>query len=383
MQRDFLEPGGFGETLGNDVSQLAPDDRAVQGAARRPRAAGDADRAHARRPSPRPRRTRRRPRSSAARQPAHRRPGPMGRILVRGEPGHDIIPELYPQPGEPVIDKPGKGAFFATDLHAILQNRGIENLIVVRRDDRGVRAHDGARGERPRLPLPRAGRLLRLLLPGVPRSGPADDQGAGRHLRLGVATPKSVAAALGSNAGFNTTRRENDHERRRGIQAQTLGAGRLERLLRLRHQHPRQPAGAHGAAALRAEDAGRHRLRPHPARDRADAVPEHGVLRVARLPARAADRPHRRLRAALRDQRAAHVRRHVRDHAADLVEDRRSDQGLGGGADLGVHSELRADGRRASSRRASAGSRRARRCSARSPASRSRSSRCGRRWRCS
>lgn len=130
MQRDFLEPGGFGETLGNDVSLL----KAAVGPCR---AVLDAARRHGilvihTREGHRPDLTDA-PRAKVERGVPSLRigaPGPMGRILVRGEPGHDIISELYPIAGEPVIDKPGKGAFYQTDLHLMLHNRGIENLLV-------------------------------------------------------------------------------------------------------------------------------------------------------------------------------------------------------------------------------------------------------------
>ncbi|HEX4348074.1 MAG TPA: isochorismatase family cysteine hydrolase [Vicinamibacterales bacterium] len=130
MQRDFLEPGGFGESLGNDVSLLqkavGPCKALLDGARKkgmliihtreghRPDMA-DAPKAKVERGAP------------SLRIGA---PGPMGRILIRGEEGHDIVKELYPLDGEPIIDKPGKGAFYATDLGSILQHRGMENLIV-------------------------------------------------------------------------------------------------------------------------------------------------------------------------------------------------------------------------------------------------------------
>ena len=130
MQRDFLEPGGFGETLGNDVAQLA---RAVKPVAAVLAAARDngllvihtreghlPDLSDA-------------PIAKVERGAPSLRigdPGPMGRILIRGEAGHDIIPELMPREGEIVIDKPGKGAFYATELGDLLKRRGIDNLLV-------------------------------------------------------------------------------------------------------------------------------------------------------------------------------------------------------------------------------------------------------------
>ena len=130
MQRDFLEPGGFGAALGNDVSLLTRTVGPCRALLAGARAAGIIV-IHTRE-GHRPDLTDAPP-AKLARGAPHLRigdQGPMGRILIRGEPGHDIIPELYPLPGEPVIDKPGKGAFYATDLHLIPQNRGIDSLIV-------------------------------------------------------------------------------------------------------------------------------------------------------------------------------------------------------------------------------------------------------------
>ena len=159
------------------------------------------------------------------------------------------------------------------------------------------------------------------------------------------------------------------------LQPQALGARRLERILRLRHQHPRQPAHADRSAPLRAADAGGSGLQAHPPGRRPHDVHEHHVLRVARLSPGEKDREKRRLRAAFGHQRAAHVHRHAGDHAAGQAGDGRPDQGLAGRSDVGLHPEFRADGRRVSRPDRAGASRRRRPCSARSPASRSRSSR--------
>ena len=130
MQRDFLEPGGFGEVLGNDVSHLR---RAIEPNVRLLAAwrAAKLCVIHTReghRPDLSDLHTSKKNRGSHAMRIGDE--GPMGRILVRGEHGHDIIPELYPQADETVVDKPGKGAFHATDLHELLKRNGIRQLVV-------------------------------------------------------------------------------------------------------------------------------------------------------------------------------------------------------------------------------------------------------------
>jgi nicotinamidase-related amidase len=130
MQRDFLEPGGFGAMLGNDVSQLRrtiePNQRLLSVWRAQHMLVIHTREGHRPDLSDLPSSKRARGRGKTCIGDT----GPMGRILVRGEAGHDIIPELYPKDGEPIIDKPGKGAFWATDLHAVLQNRGVKQLIV-------------------------------------------------------------------------------------------------------------------------------------------------------------------------------------------------------------------------------------------------------------
>jgi biuret amidohydrolase len=130
MQRDFLEPGGFGEALGNDVSLLqravGPCRRLLDAARERGLFIVHTREGHRPDLSDAPKSKRERGSPSLRIGDV----GPMGRILIRGEPGHDIIQDLYPIAGEPIIDKPGKGAFYATDLEAILRHRNIETLIV-------------------------------------------------------------------------------------------------------------------------------------------------------------------------------------------------------------------------------------------------------------
>jgi biuret amidohydrolase len=130
MQRDFVEPGGFGEALGNDVSILrktiAPTKQVLEACRKIGMIIVHTREGHRTDLSDCP------PSKMQRGHPKRKigDDGSMGRLLVRGEKGHDIVPELCPKPGEVVVDKPGKGAFYATDLELILRNAGIKTLIV-------------------------------------------------------------------------------------------------------------------------------------------------------------------------------------------------------------------------------------------------------------
>ncbi|MDM0077612.1 cysteine hydrolase [Variovorax sp. J2P1-59] len=129
MQRDFIEPGGFGETLGNDVSLLEAIVPATKKTLEAWREAGGlvVHTREAHKPDlsdcPPAKRNRGNPTLRIGDE------GPMGRILVMGEPGNQIIDALAPIEGEIVVDKPGKGAFYATGLHEMLKRRGITHLL--------------------------------------------------------------------------------------------------------------------------------------------------------------------------------------------------------------------------------------------------------------
>lgn len=132
MQRDFLYPGGFGEKLGNDVSTtnvIIPNvQRVLEEARKQEMLVIHTREGHRPDLSDVP--------ESKMRGGSIGEDGPMGRILVRGEYGHDIVDELAPKEGEVILDKPGKGAFYQTDLASILRNTEIKSLLVA-----GVTTH--------------------------------------------------------------------------------------------------------------------------------------------------------------------------------------------------------------------------------------------------